>query len=444
MKLKYGIEDRPPVKENLIYGLQWLAVTIPAVIIIGKILGGMQGTIEAELLYMQKLFAVTAVSLLLQIWWGHRLPLVIGPATVLLIGILASQTSSPAAIYSSILICGLLLTLLAASGLFAFLRQLFTPRVVAVILLLVAFTMLPTILQLIIGSSGEISSSKHLGFALVFILLMFTGQRLLTGLWKSTLILWAMIFGSLAYFLLNPTWTQGANTGSLPMLGGFFHQLTTNIIIDPGIMIAFLLCFLGLSINDLGSIQAVGSVLQADEMPKRITRGITSTGLSNALAGFMGVIGPLNFSFSPGVIASTGCAARSTLIPAGIVMLTLAFLPTVLFYLSFIPGVVIGCILLFIMCTQVAAGLTTAFTAMKQPYFDYALLIGLPILIGIMVAFLPAQVVASFPTKLRPILANGFVIGVMVSLLLEHVIFRSSSKGLDKPEEMGKRKENQA
>lgn len=51
MKVKYGLEDRPPMKENLIYGLQWLAITIPAVIIFGKFLGGMQGTIEAELLY---------------------------------------------------------------------------------------------------------------------------------------------------------------------------------------------------------------------------------------------------------------------------------------------------------------------------------------------------------------------------------------------------------
>lgn len=427
--MKYGLEDHPPFKETFIYGLQWLAVTIPAIIILGKILGSMEGSVEAEILYMQKLFAVVAVSLLVQIWWGHRLPLVIGPATVLLIGIMASQTSSPSAIYSSILIGGVVLTILAVSGLFAYLRRLFTPRVVAVILLLVAFTMLPVILQLISSSSGNVSSARHLGFALILIMLMFTGQRWLTGLWKSTLILWAMILGSLAYFLLNPSWNEGANTVNLPLVSGFFHQLTTNIIIDPGLMIAFLLCFLGLAINDLGSIQAVGSVLQADEMPRRITRGISYTGLSNTLAGFMGVIGPVNFSFSPGVIASTGCAARSTLIPAGIAMLILAFFPRVLFYLSFIPGVVIGCVLLFIMCTQVAAGLTTAFSAMEQPYFEYALLIGLPILIGTMTAFLPAEITSAFPAKLRPILANGFVIGVLVSLLLEHVIFRPNRKG---------------
>ena len=425
MNLKYGLEDHPSFAENLIYGLQWLAVTIPSVIILGKILGSLEGTSSAEVLYMQKLFAVMAVSLLLQVYWGHRLPLVIGPATVLLIGILASQGSSSAAIYTSILVCGILLSLLAISGLFAYLRKLFTPRVVAVILLLIAFTIMPTILNLISSGSATFSPAQNLSFALVFVLLLFVAQRFLTGLWKSTLILWAMILGSGAYALVNPVWLQGANTGGLPVLGGFFAQLTTTLVIDPGLIIAFILCFLALSINDLGSIQAVGTVLQADKMPERITRGISFTGVSNIMAGFMGVIGPVNYSFSPGVIASTGCAARSTLVPAGVLMLLLAFLPRTLYYLSFIPEVVIGCILLFIMCTQVAAGLSSAFAAKEEPVFDHALLIAMPILTGILVAFLPADVVSAFPSHLRPILGNGFVMGVLVSLLLEHVIFRT-------------------
>ncbi len=432
MDLKYHLEDHPPFRENIVYGLQWLAVTIPAVIIIGKVLGSMQGTAQAEVLYMQKLFAIMSVSLLLQIYFGHRLPVVIGPSTVLLIGILASQNSSPAAIYSSILICGVLLTILAVSGLFGRLRQLFTPRVVAVILLLVAFTMLPTIQQLIIGNSAEASSSRNLCFALIFLLLMFTAQRLLTGLWKSTLILWAMIIGSPAYCIINPACARSSNAAVFPFFNGFLAQLTTTITFDPGVIAAFLLCFLGLAINDLGSIQAVGSVLRVEDMPKRINRGVSFTGLSNMLAGFMGVIGPLNFSFSPGIIASTRCAARSTLVPAGVLMLALAFLPRALFYLSFIPGVVIGCILLFIMCTQVAAGLTTAFASMEQPYFDNSLLIAFPVLSGIITAFLPPQAVAAFPVQLRPILANGFVIGILISLVLEHVIFRTTKTDAEK------------
>lgn len=426
MELKYKLEDKPPWKENLLYGLQWLAVSLPAIIIISKVLGAMNGSLEMEVLYLQKAFAVTGIAILIQVFWGHRLPLVIGPATVLLIGILASQGSSPAAIYSSIAISGVILALLAITGLFARLQSLFTPRVVAVILLLVAFTMAPVIMQLISDGQGA-SSGQQLAFAFIFILLIFCGQRYLTGLWKSLLILVAIIIGSLGYFLINPTWASAASAGNLGAVSFFAQNLNTSLVLEPGVLIAFLLCFLGLSINDLGSIQAVGSFLQADNMSRRITQGITATGATNALAGFFGVIGPVNFSFSPGVIASTGCAARRSLVPTGIALLVLAFLPRVLFYLSYIPSVVIGTVLLYIMCTQVAAGLIAAFDALKalgEPRFDNALLIGLPIMAGIIVAFLPQTVTASFPSTLQPILGNGFVVGIVLSMLLEHVIFR--------------------
>ena len=140
MELKYRLEDTPGWKENLLYGLQWLAVSLPGLIIIGKLLGSMNGSLIMEINYLQRVFVLTGIAMLMQIFWGHRLPLVIGPATVLLIGILASQGSSPAASYTSIAICGIILSLLAVTGLFAHLQPLFTPRVVAVILLLVAFT----------------------------------------------------------------------------------------------------------------------------------------------------------------------------------------------------------------------------------------------------------------------------------------------------------------
>ncbi len=233
MELKYRLEDRPPWKENLLYGLQWLAVGLPAIIIIGKVLGAMNNTPEMEILYLQKVFAVTGLAMLIQIFWGHRLPLVIGPATVLLIGILASQGSNPIAIYSSIAISGIMLALLAVTGLFARLQSLFTPRVVAVILLLVAFTMTPTIMQLISNGQGA-SSGQHLAFAFIFILLIFSGQRYLSGLWKSLLILLAMIVGSLGYFLLNPAWVTAANAGKLEVVSFFIQNPNTSLCWTPG------------------------------------------------------------------------------------------------------------------------------------------------------------------------------------------------------------------
>ena len=71
---------------------------------------------------------------------------------------------------------------------------------------------------------------------------------------------------------------------------------------------------------------------------KRITRGITITGLGNILAGFFGVIGTVNFSLSPGVIVSTRCASKYTLVPTGLGLLLLSFsLRQLLLWAPFLP-----------------------------------------------------------------------------------------------------------
>jgi xanthine/uracil permease len=149
MKLKYGLDDRPPFLETLAYGLQWLALTIPALVIIGQVVAGVHfAEIQEQILYLQKLCFITGLLLIAQVLWGHGMPLVIGPSTVLLIGILSSQGSSLDSIYSAIFLGGVVLAVLAYSGLFSLVQGLFTPRVVVVILLLIAFTMSPTIMKL--------------------------------------------------------------------------------------------------------------------------------------------------------------------------------------------------------------------------------------------------------------------------------------------------------
>jgi len=72
---------------------------------------------------------------------------------------------------------------------------------------------------------------------------------------------------------------------------------------------------IALAINDLGSIQAVGRLINPPTMKGRVTVGITLSGLSNILAGLFGVIGPVNFSMSAGIITANGNASRFTLIP---------------------------------------------------------------------------------------------------------------------------------
>lgn len=432
INLKYGLDERPPLGELILFGMQWLAISIPTIIIIGKVVAGFHFTNSADqVIYVQKLFFITALTMLVQLLWGHRLPLILGPAAVLLIGVIAGQGSNLSSIYSAIFLGGILLFILSITGLFSYLKRFFTPRVVAVILLLIAFTLAPTIMNLIIPVNIQVSPLVNICFALVFVILMFIGNRFLTGLWKSTLIIWAIVAGTLVYISLFPQYYSAGYDSSFSFLASFFSGIDLDLTINPGILFSFLVCFLALSINDIGSIQSVGELIKPNNMQQRITRGISITGLANAFSGLLGVIGPVNFSFSPGIIVSTGNASRFTLLPTAIGLLILSFMPAAIAFIGSIPSVVIGTVLIYVMCSQIAAGLLMAFNSVGDFNFDSGLIIGLPIMLGVIISFLPAEVLNTFPVSLRPILGNGFVIGVLAVIVLEHVIYKKSTKIFD-------------
>lgn len=425
MDFRYGLDERPPGRELLLFGLQWLAIAVPGILIIGRIIGVLHFPDSAgQILFLQKTCFVVAVTIAAQILWGHRLPLVAGPAAVLLVGVVASQGFPLASIYSSILVGGLLLALVSVSGLFRWLQRLFTPRVVAAVMLLIAFTLTPAILRLLLPA-GPVTPLANLLFAIGLLFALFAAYRLLSGLWRSTLIVWGIVAGTLVHLLL---FGSPAGKLALPAIGNCFRGFTFAFSLDPGVLLAFLFCYLALAVNDLGSIQSLSELLRPNDMPGRISRGITLTGLVNALAGFCGVIGPVNFSLSPGVVAATGCASRLTLLPAAFFLFLLAFSPAAIGFIDSIPDVVIGSVLLYILCAQVAAGLQML-AAGREPFlFQHGLILGLPLLLGTIVAFLPPGILATFPPLLQPLLGNGFVVGVAAILILEHVVFAESGR----------------
>ena len=60
--------------------------------------------------------------------------------------------------------------------------------------------------------------------------------------------------------------------------------------------------------------------------------------------------------------------------------------------------------------------------------FDGGITVGLPVMLALVVALAPAEATAAIPSLLKPIVGNGFVMGVLFVLLLEHVVFRKRRK----------------
>jgi xanthine/uracil permease len=159
-------------------------------------------------------------------------------------------------------------------------------------------------------------------------------------------------------------------------------------------------------------------------MSKRQTRGLLITGAMNIVSGAVGVPGPVDYSLSPGVVASTSCASRYTMLPAAVAMIVLAFFPKVVAMLLTIPQPIMGIVLLFLMATQVAAGFEIIHSSKAVLSFKDGLILGLPIMLTVILSFAPAEAMAAVPSLLRPIVGNGFVMGIIVVLLLEHLVLR--------------------
>ena len=430
MQLQYGLDEKVPFFKTLLFGIQWAVLLISTIIILGRVVGMIHYTDQfSQILYLRKLLIISSLTLTAQIFLGHRLPLIPGPSAVLLIGILASISFPVSVIYTSIMAGGIIVALLSVSGLLKHVNRFFTANVISVVLILIAFTMTPAIMDLIIDKKGGVNPSHNMLFAVIVIFVMFIFYRILKGIWKSTIVIWSIVLGSVAYWFIFRA-GQAAPPYEGPWLDSFLYNLNTNLSFHPGVMISFFFCFIALLINDLGSIQSVNEILEVKDREGRVKRGVFITGLANFFAGFMGVIGPVNFSISPGIILSTGCASRYTLMPAAAIMFILAFLPRVTGAMGSIPPVIIGAVLAYLMAIQIASGLLVAFKDAEGKGFgmENGMVIGISVFLGTLVTFLPDSVTENISTLLRPVLGNGFVAGVTSAILMEQILIKKGPK----------------
>ena len=178
MDFRYNVDDKPSLGAIALYGLQWLMICLPVVLTSTFI-----APAGEVVFFTQKLFILCGNTIIIQVLCGHRLPLVAGPAAVLLMGVIAaaSQGHTASTIYPSMVIGGALVTLLAAVGAMKYIQRIFTPRIVAAIVILISFTMAKPILGLIFADKA------HAGLALVStivgVAIMAWANKVLRGIW---------------------------------------------------------------------------------------------------------------------------------------------------------------------------------------------------------------------------------------------------------------------
>ncbi|RJX28583.1 MAG: xanthine permease [Desulfarculus sp.] len=423
IQLDYPLDRWPPPAATIVLSLQWLVILVPGLLVLGEVVALAWGLDPAgRVAFLQRLLLVTGLVQAAQVLWGHRLPGLVGPAAVLLVGVLATIAGGPGPVFGAMALGGALTAAAGFTGLAARLGRLYTPPVLASTLLLVCVSLAPTMRDLLYhpaAAGAGLSGSFIFGLGLVLAMLL--AQQRLKGLASSAVILLGLVVGSVAYYLIGlgplPAWRPAAALG-LPSL------LATELSFNPGVVVAFCLCYLALIANELGSIETTGRMIGAPGMDGRANRAVAVSGLGGLAAGLAGVLGPVTYSVSPAVMISTRSASRWTLLPAAGLVVLLSLWPGGLSLFQMAPAPVVGAVLLSLMAQGVFAALHVLQAGERPPDWSVGVTVGTATLVGIIVSFIPAAARQALHPFLQPILANGFVLGLITALVLEHLLLR--------------------
>jgi uracil permease len=236
---------------------------------------------------------------------------------------------------------------------------------------------------------------------------------MIAGLVVGTLIFWF-------WGLMDLQPVKEASWFSLP------SQLWTGMprFYLPAVISCFF-AYLAVVVNSVGSIHGVGEIVGKEDLAGRVDRGIGVTGLAGVAAAGLGVVGTVSYSSSPGVILVTRVASRYAQAMCGIILLLAAFMPRLNALLSAIPPTVVGAALCVALGSQVGAGISVITTGGRSMAGRDYLVVGLPVIIGTLVAALPSSFYAILPASIGVIVGNGLVVGIVLVLILEHLLLRN-------------------
>jgi xanthine/uracil permease len=421
----YAIDDRLPLRHALIYGLQWTVIMFPGLIIVARLSGiALHVELEKEVRFFQLLLLTSGLFTIIQSLWGHRYPLLDGPSTALLLTLMVLAPYGIESIQGGLIAGSAILILMVVLGRLEKVIAYATPNVVGVILMLIAFSLLPYLTRIMTGVDGQHPHGDMVifSFCLALVLVMAGFSHWFKGFWKTVALLLGMVVGTAFFALLGaPDYhdLQAARWVSLPS-----EVIPSWPRVYWPAVLAFACTYLAVVVNSLGSLHGIAHLTDEKRLPASVNRGIFINGAAGICCGLMGVVGMVSYSMSPGVILATRVSSRYATASCGLILIVAALVPKLAALLSLIPAPVVGAALFVAMGVQVGAGLGIVASG-EMAGRDY-FVIGLPVLLGTCVGFLQEDLLASLPIGVRVIFGNGLVLGILLVLLLEHVVLRKA------------------
>jgi NCS2 family nucleobase:cation symporter-2 len=420
--LAYDVDEVPPA--SLIFALafqQVLAMSIGWIYVIVTVdsMGGSR--IDAQNLLRVSMIA-SGIATILQARGGLFGSGYLCPAscslTYLAPTILAGRMGGFPLIFGMTAINGLFTAWL--SRFLRYLRILFPPDVTGLIVSIVGFQLVaigcPKLLGRLPGHPGASPQAALLG--IITLAAMIAPTVWSRGKLKLFPIFIGLAVGYIAAIPLGLlSWAEIQAQWSQPFLG-IPHRAADGIAFRPSLLIPFLVIGIAATLKTVGDItlcQKMNDSQWERTDLKSASGGVMANSLGTIFSGLLGGVAQNNASSSLGLELATGVTSRAIALPAGLIVIALAFIPGLAASFAIMPPPIMGAELIYSTCFLMLGGLQVMTARMLDARRIFA--IGIALAFGLSVEIAP-ELYQNVPELLRPVFASSTALATVIAVAL--------------------------
>jgi NCS2 family nucleobase:cation symporter-2 len=425
--LVYGVDDKPPLTISVLLGIQHVFVMTVGWIFVVVIVASIGGTQEEIANVLRMSMIASGIATILQslsnsqVGSGYFCPVSSGPAFISA-SILAGKVGGLQAIFAMTAISGLFEALLAR--VVPRLRALFPPEVTGLVVTMTGIQLVVLGCSRFVGFQGGTGPQGSVTTVATVTLAAMIG---LTVWGKGALKLYPVLIGiALGYllaYLLGVFQTERLQEMLTAPVMSLPRMAHTDWTFDLALLPAFLIVSLASTLKAIGDLTLCQKINDADwkrtDM-QSVRGGIFANAIGTGLSGLLGGIGQSTFSSNIGLSLATGATSRSIAVPCGILMILMAFLPTLAAFFAVMPEPVMGAILIYVACFMILAGIQVITSRMLDTRRTFV--VGIALIFGLSVDMVPG-LYRDVPNLIQPFFSSSLSISTILVVLL-NLLFR--------------------
>ncbi|WP_041057713.1 purine/pyrimidine permease [Jeotgalibacillus campisalis] len=390
--------------------------------------------------FVQRTLLVLGVAGIVQVFFGHKLPINEGPAG-LWWGVFSIYATFVGVIYSTpvetlqvlqsgLLLSGVIFILLSLTGIINKITALFTPVVTFTYLMLLVFQLSGSFLNGMVGlpnEEGTVNLFVMIGSILTIFLAFWLNRHKRQWVQRYSVII-SIAAGWIIFIVLGQATFHSATDHSIIALPEFFAFGPP--ILESGVFVTAIFITFLLTANMVASIRVMESAMAEHFQEKpaaRFRQAGFAAGFNTLFSGAASAIGSVPIAGAAGYVVATKSPDRKPFWIGCLLVAGVSFVPFIINTMAQLPAAVAFAVTFVIFTNMIRL----AFLEWKKEGNSERGLsvVGISWLVGVGLMFVPSSAYTDLPVAISSVLSNGLITGTISAVILEQWHLRTSKSG---------------